>query len=222
MLFLLVRSDVGKIRASIALCNIAAASHTETVRESQNNGYPEPDSIAAPVETAMSAATAMATRDEKRTVEGVMEGEQDDTRADGGGGGGGGDAFYGADCERDAKIKDKVNSAAGRIGDTLASAAIAAAARAMESGDSRASFVIGSGENHEYWLRSTDNLREIVAGALVRSTREMKGNIIKAINNLMCSEETRVALVKGNQMPHLFQLVHGYTPEVTYPACDKR
>lgn len=76
---------------------------------------------------------------------------------------------------------------------------------------------IGDGIHNDVggWLRSTNILRDIVAAGRVRATGEVKGNLIKAINNLMCADETRRVLVADNQMASLFELIHGYNPEVS-------
>lgn len=66
-----------------------------------------------------------------------------------------------------------------------------------------------------YWLKSTNILRDILAAGRVRATGEVKGNLIKAMNNLMCDDETRRVFVADNQMVNLFELIHGYTPEVS-------
>lgn len=68
--------------------------------------------------------------------------------------------------------------------------------------------------DERYWLRSTDILPKIIAGGLVRATGEVKGNLLRAMNNLMCSQRTRAEIVHGQQMANLFELVHGYTDEV--------
>lgn len=72
----------------------------------------------------------------------------------------------------------------------------------------------GGGDGDHYWLRSTDFLRDIIAGGLIRTTGDVKGHLIKAMNNIMCSEETRAAFAASNQMRNFFELVHGYTPQV--------
>ena len=64
------------------------------------------------------------------------------------------------------------------------------------------------------WLESTTILQEIITGALTSASAEVKGNLIKTLNNLMCSKSTRAALVADNKLPALFQLVRGNTPEV--------
>lgn len=64
------------------------------------------------------------------------------------------------------------------------------------------------------WLRSTDILPKIISGGLVRATGEVKGNLLRAMNNLMCSPRRRAEIVNGQQMANLFELVHGYTDEV--------
>lgn len=64
------------------------------------------------------------------------------------------------------------------------------------------------------WIKSTNLLREIVTRGLLRSTPEVKGNLVKAINNLMCSENTRTALVTSNYIPLVFDLVRVNTSEV--------
>lgn len=76
---------------------------------------------------------------------------------------------------------------------------------------------VGDGIHNDVggWLRSTNILRDIIAAGRVRATGEVKGNLIKAINNLMCADETRRVLVADNQMASLFELIHGYTPEVS-------
>lgn len=66
----------------------------------------------------------------------------------------------------------------------------------------------------QYWLRTTDILRDIVDGCLATATADVKSNLIKAMNNLMVSNERRAALVAGHEISSLFELVHGYTPEV--------
>lgn len=65
------------------------------------------------------------------------------------------------------------------------------------------------------WLRTTDILGDIISGGLVRATAEVKGNLIKALNNLMYWKVTRTGLVTSSRMSDFFQLVHGYTPEVS-------
>lgn len=70
------------------------------------------------------------------------------------------------------------------------------------------------GDKDGDWVRSSDVLRDIITGGLVRANGEIKGNLIKAMNNIMCSGETRAALVASGQMPCIFELIHGYTPEV--------
>lgn len=70
------------------------------------------------------------------------------------------------------------------------------------------------GGSDEYWLMTTNILRDIIDGCLASATADVKSNLIKAMNNLMVSDERRAALVEGNEMSSLFELVHGYTPEV--------
>lgn len=66
----------------------------------------------------------------------------------------------------------------------------------------------------QYWLITTNILRDIIDGCLASATADVKSNLIKAMNNLMVSDERRAALVEGDEMSSLFELVHGYTPEV--------
>lgn len=68
----------------------------------------------------------------------------------------------------------------------------------------------------QYWLVTTNILRDIIDGCLATATADVKSNLIKAMNNLMVSNERRAELVAGHEMSRLFELVHGYTPEV-YP-----
>ena len=72
----------------------------------------------------------------------------------------------------------------------------------------------GDGAEGRQWLESTTILQEIIAGALASASAEVKGNLIKTLNNLMCSKSTRAALVADNTLPVLFKLVRGNTPEV--------
>lgn len=76
----------------------------------------------------------------------------------------------------------------------------------------------GGGANgvDQYWLMTTNILRDVIDGCLASATADVKSNLIKAMNNLMVSDERRAALVEGNEMSSLFELVHGYTPEVRY------
>lgn len=68
------------------------------------------------------------------------------------------------------------------------------------------------------WLRTTDVLKRIVEGGSVRATVEINCNIIKAMNNLMCSETFRVSFAGKDQLMKLFELTKGYTHEVRCPA----
>eukprot|EP00903_Cladosiphon_okamuranus_P019404 g17841.t1 len=72
----------------------------------------------------------------------------------------------------------------------------------------------GANGGDQYWLMTTDILRDIVDSCLASATADVKSNLIKAMNNLMVSDERRAALVEGKEMSSLFELVHGYTPEV--------
>lgn len=76
----------------------------------------------------------------------------------------------------------------------------------------------GADGGDQYWLMTTNFLRDIIDGCLATATADVKSNLIKAMNNLMVSDERRAALVEGNEMSSLFELVHGYTPEVQYTA----
>lgn len=73
---------------------------------------------------------------------------------------------------------------------------------------------VSAGDRDRFWLTSTDILRDTIAGCLASATADVKSNLIKAMNNLMVSKERRATLVAGDEMPALFELVHGYTPEV--------
>lgn len=73
---------------------------------------------------------------------------------------------------------------------------------------------MGGDAGGRYWLMTTDILREIIDGGLATATVDVKSNLIKAMNNLMLSDERRAVLVSGDKMSTLFALVHGYTPEV--------
>lgn len=164
------------MRASVALCNIAAASH----------------GIVGPSVTALAPPRAKRPAPAPQLRTG-SEGDGDKTTSE---------------TEEEGENQEEVGYSAdtgnGNIG-----------GRASGDNVGRASCdnVVASG-GRSYWLKSTDILRTVIAGGLVRATGEVKGNLIKAMNNLMCSEETRTELVASNQMGNLFELVHGYTHEV--------
>lgn len=73
---------------------------------------------------------------------------------------------------------------------------------------------VAAGDGDRFWLTNTNILRDTIAGCLASATADVKSNLIKAINNIMVSKERRATLVAGDEMPALFELVHGYTPEV--------
>ncbi|CAN0262976.1 unnamed protein product, partial [Ectocarpus sp. 12 AP-2014] len=73
---------------------------------------------------------------------------------------------------------------------------------------------VAAGDGDRFWLTNTNILRDTIAGCLASATADVKSNLIKAMNNLMVSRERRATLVAGDEMPTLFELVHGYTPEV--------
>lgn len=73
---------------------------------------------------------------------------------------------------------------------------------------------VATGDGDRFWLTNTDILRDTIAGCLASATADVKSNLIKAMNNLMVSKERRATLVTGDEIPALFELVHGYTPEV--------
>ncbi|CAM9232465.1 unnamed protein product, partial [Ectocarpus sp. 13 AM-2016] len=73
---------------------------------------------------------------------------------------------------------------------------------------------VAAGNGDRLWLTNTNILRDTIAGCLASATADVKSNLIKAMNNLMVSRERRATLVAGDEMSTLFELVHGYTPEV--------
>lgn len=155
-------ADEAQVCASVALCNIAAASHTQKV----------------PPRSLISAAASPASQ--------VPQPRK------------------GSDEEEARTPLEAVEESAN-----------------PKQGKSRECGTIANVEDNNKgrdWLRSTGILREIIARGLVRATGGVIGNLLKAMNNLMCSETTRTELVNSHQMAHLFELIHGYTPEVGLKA----
>lgn len=217
---------------SVALCNVAAASHCEmqllaarnatdvtpesadAVEESGmstlpggDNGRLEKDTndvghrLADVVSNSMSNSSSVSKSNSKSSVNtsGGSHGSGHSSGSNDHGGNWNGSSTREADCnlshndesnsESDVSTKDSPNN------------------KQRDAG--------GGDDNTggKYWLMTTDILRDIVDGCLASATVDVKANLIKAMNNLMLSPERRAALVSGN-MPTLFSLVHGYTPEV--------
>lgn len=163
-----------QVRGSIALCNIAAASHDE--RWSSEGLLP-----VAPVPAL--AATMLPQSQGEPDCE-TSKAEASSSEPPG--------------AKREGPDKPIVKARSGSP--TPASDADGTVAK--------------SNHRETCWLRSTDILPKIIAAGLVRANGEVRGNLLKAMSNLMCSPETRAEIVNGKRMTSLFELVQGYTGEV--------
>ena len=178
----------GKNFVSIALCNVAAASycHTQALSASADDG---------------AATAAMAGAPYQATVQAWSGGAQ-------GRGGSGGLRAKSDESDlssrRQSRESDKSNVGQGRGNENGLSAADGPSSGGADGGRGGDCF----------WLMMTGILPDIINGCLATATADVKSNLIKAMNNLMVSEERRAALVQGNEISSLFELVHGYTPEV--------
>lgn len=188
---------------SIALCNVAAASHCETQQ-------------------------LLPTRQDEIAVTGAPHGAP---MKEGSGGAQGNDTVQGGSSQRQGGAASSIHGRPSLLKDNepehspiVQSQEIGALDISKARGESSVSAdnvdgpgaagVAGGVCGDQYWLRTTNILRDIIDECLATATANVKSNLIKAMNNLMVSNERRAVLVAGHEMSSLFGLVHGYTPEV--------
>jgi len=201
---------------SIALCNVAAASyyHTQAISASDDEGTATAAAPGAPDKAVLQAWSGEGAPGRGGAAEGACHSRQ--SNSDRGGGGGGGGRLRSKSDEstpgprRQSHESDGASVGQGpgneRSGMSLVDGSGPSSGGADSSG--------GGDGGDQYWLMTTGILPEIINGCLATATADVKSNLIKAMNNLMVSEERRAALVEGNKMSSLFELVHGYTSEV--------
>ncbi|CAM9705796.1 unnamed protein product [Ectocarpus sp. 8 AP-2014] len=173
---------------SVALCNVAAAIQCETQLPSPRND-------------GSTATTEPASTQEKAAVN------------EGGGGGHGKDTNdHGSQRQSDGG--SSTHSLRSREPDNNHMVSHEGSGAAVSETIDSNEGSVAAGDGGRFWLTNTNILRDIIAGCLASATADVKSNLIKAMNNLMVSKERRATLVAGDEMPALFELVHGYTPEV--------
>lgn len=189
---------------SIALCNVAAASHCETqllpAREDESAATGAPDE--APMEKGNLGAQG------GDTVQGSRQRQNSAGSTN-------------TNSKRSLKDHESDHNSSSRSHESCVSDVSKSPGHessvSVGDGDGPDAGVgvgVASGVGDQYWLMTTDILRDVIDGCLASATADVKNNLIKAMNNLMVSNERRAALVVGHEMSSLFALVHGYTPEV--------